>query len=226
MRAIGIIGYHNSGKTYVGTKIAAELTKRGYSVSAIKHIHGSMKHADNDTSHYISHCSNIIGISGDQVLTIENKVMTLQENLLSITTDFVIIEGFKEAATFPKIICDVPEQGSPDHDLKIAHINAREITDEKIADLCDLIEEKAFFFAGTNCKKCGYSSCLEFGKAIITGKTLENHCASLPKDIHLRINGEEFPLHSFVSSTLKGTIIGFIKNLKGYKEGKVTIEIP
>ena len=127
--------------------------------------------------------------------------------------------------TFPKIVCCLPDKGQPAHELAIAHIKKEEVNDHAITELCDLIEEKAFFLAGTDCKKCGFSSCLEYAKAIIAGKITTAGCLSLPTDIHLSIDGEEFPLHSFVSNTLKGTILGFIQNLKGYKEGKITIEI-
>lgn len=225
MRAIGLIGYHNSGKTFVGTKIASELKNRGYSVSAVKHIHGSFEYADKDTAQLALHCERVFGLSGNEVYSIEKRETSLQNILLALQTDFTIIEGFKDAATFPKIICDQPGEKTLHHGLAIAHIRMNEVDEKKISRLCDLIEEKAFFLAGADCKKCGFSTCPGYADAIIKGKVKKADCLSLPDDIHVSINGEEFPLHPFVSNTLKGTILGFIRNLKGYKEGKVIIKI-
>jgi molybdopterin-guanine dinucleotide biosynthesis protein B len=220
-----LIGYHNSGKTFVGAKIASELKARGYSVSAVKHIHGDLEYSDKDTAQFALHCTQVVGLKENEVYTIEKRKTSLQNILLSIQTDFTIIEGFKDAATFPKIICHQPGKTSLDHPLAVAHAGMNEIDDKKISRLCDLIEQKAFFLAGADCKKCGFPTCFEYAQAILSGKTTKTDCLSLPQDIHVSIDGEVFPLHSFVSNTLKGTILGFIRNLKGYKEGKVVIKI-
>jgi molybdopterin-guanine dinucleotide biosynthesis adapter protein len=254
MRVIGIIGYHNSGKTYAGTRIAGELKNRGYTVAAVKHIHGNLDYADKDTAQFTRFCHRVVGlrthtippgnrktpdgiqtneVSTDEVYTIEKKKTSLQNILLSMDTDFssdsridfAIVEGFKDAATFPKIICDTPGGKVLDHPLGIGHMQVCEVDENKISQLCDLIEEKAFFLAGADCKKCGFSTCFDYARALIAGKVRQADCLSLPGDIHVSINGETFALHPFVGNTLKGTILGFIKNLKGYKEGSVVIKI-
>lgn len=240
MRAIGLIGYHNSGKTSVGIKIASELKARGYTVSAVKHIHGALEYPDKDTARFAQHCSSVVGLMEHEVYTIEKRDTSLQNILLSLQTDFTIIEGFKEAETFPKIIFTQHslspgngfskgsnQQGSStlQHPLALAHVMMNDVDEKKLSWLCDLIEKKAFFLAGADCGKCGYSTCFDYAEAIVSGKTSGAECLSLPKDVHVTVDGEEFPLHPFVSNTLKGTILGFISNLKGYKDGKVEIRI-
>ena len=218
MRAIGLIGYHNSGKTCIGIKIAEVLKSRGYSVSAVKHIHRDVAFTDKDTALYSEHCTKVIGLTREEIHTIDRKTTNLQQILLSLQTDFVIIEGFKDAATFPKIICDT-EGEQLHHRLALTHVEKGGMDDKNISQLCDEIEKKAFFLAGADCTECGYSTCSEYADAILHGKTAQSECLSLPKDIRVSIDGAEIPLKSYVSNTLKGTILGFLKNLKGYKKG-------
>jgi molybdopterin-guanine dinucleotide biosynthesis adapter protein len=39
MKVFGVIGWRNSGKTSLMERLVAEITKRGFSVSTVKHVH-------------------------------------------------------------------------------------------------------------------------------------------------------------------------------------------
>lgn len=39
MRVYGVIGWKNSGKTSLMERLVAEITRRGFSVSTVKHVH-------------------------------------------------------------------------------------------------------------------------------------------------------------------------------------------
>jgi len=45
------------------------------------------------------------------------------------------------------------------------------------------------------------------------------------EDVIIKINGDKIKLIPFIKKIAKSTIIGFVKNLKGYKNGKIEIEI-
>jgi molybdopterin-guanine dinucleotide biosynthesis protein B len=45
------------------------------------------------------------------------------------------------------------------------------------------------------------------------------------KQLTLKIDGKEIKIVPFVQNTFKDVILGFVKNLKGYKKGKIEIEI-
>jgi molybdopterin-guanine dinucleotide biosynthesis protein B len=225
MRAIGIIGFSESGKTSLGIGIAKELTTRGFTVAAIKHTHAGIDISQKDTALYAEYCASVTALSETRTMTISSPTKPLNKLISSLHYDFVIVEGFKDDMSFPKIICKGKNEEELTHDLMIAMVEKKKINNNTIKQLCTLIENKAFFLGGLDCKKCGFSTCGELAKGIINGKYDPSRCKTLHEALTLTIDDEQFLLNPFVSSTLRGTIIGFLQNLKGYKKGKIVIEI-
>ena len=60
MNVFGIIGWKNSGKTGLVERLVSELTKRGFSVSTLKHAHHSF---DVDNRGKDSHRHRVAGAS-------------------------------------------------------------------------------------------------------------------------------------------------------------------
>lgn len=222
IRVVGIIGPKGSGKTYLGTRIAKELTKRGYKVAVIKHTAEMLDFPQKDTARYRECCKEVVAISENETVRFYRNDQSLEDVIRSLKSDFVIVEGFKGDRTFPKIVCLKGEEKYHD-DLQIATVIRSEISKKKIEELCDLIEKRSFKLAGLDCKKCGFNSCYDFAKEILKGKT--GGCRWMNEGISVFIGGERIFLNPFVSKILKGTIQGFLSNLRGFKKGPIEIEI-
>jgi molybdopterin-guanine dinucleotide biosynthesis adapter protein len=104
MLIVAVVGNKKSGKTTTTENLIREMTKRGYKVAAIKHVHEPNFTIDTpkkDTYRYAqSGAKTILAISATEIATIEK----IQTDDLSLETflhkckgnDIVFIEGLKE----------------------------------------------------------------------------------------------------------------------------------
>jgi molybdopterin-guanine dinucleotide biosynthesis protein B len=110
---LALSGYHNSGKTTVGTYIVAKLSEKGYKVGVIKSTKETTEETDkpgSDTFKYRkAGAKQVVLFQRDRMtLFIEDmpkekdEVFTLFERLF-FDYDLVILEGFKEWRDIPKI---------------------------------------------------------------------------------------------------------------------------
>ncbi len=76
---------------------------------------------------------------------------------------------------------------------------------------------------GLDCKKCGYSTCLEMAKAIKKEEKKIRDCTILKLssllDVEITIGNSKIALQPFVAKIIYSTIMGMLSNLKG-----ITIE--
>lgn len=106
MKAIGIIGYHKSGKTTLGVNLCKELSSRGLRVGVIKHVSCDLKLADADSSRYRPFASVVAAASPAEAEIIIKGEMGLDDMLrYCADCDLVLVEGFKKERKFPKIVC-------------------------------------------------------------------------------------------------------------------------
>jgi Molybdopterin-guanine dinucleotide biosynthesis protein len=110
---LALSGYHNSGKTTVGTYIVAKLSEKGYKVGVIKSTKETTEETDKPGSDTFKYrkvgAKQVVLFQRDRMtLFIEDipkekdKVFTLFERLF-FDYDLVILEGFKEWRDVPKI---------------------------------------------------------------------------------------------------------------------------
>ena len=106
MKAVGIIGYHKSGKTTLGVKLCKELSTKGLRVGVIKHVSCELQLADADSSRYRAFASVVAAASPAEAEIIVKGEKSL-ENMLRYCADcdFILVEGFKRQRRFPKIVC-------------------------------------------------------------------------------------------------------------------------
>jgi molybdopterin-guanine dinucleotide biosynthesis protein B len=106
VKAVGIIGYHQSGKTTLGVKLCKELSDKGLRVGVIKHVSCELQFADADSSRYRAYASVVAAASPAETEIIIKGERRL-EDLLRYCTDceLVLVEGFKRERLFPKIVC-------------------------------------------------------------------------------------------------------------------------
>lgn len=115
-RIFAIVGAKRSGKTTTAEALIRELSTRGYSVGAVKHVsedYLSFDEEGKDTWRYAeAGASTIVGVAGKEVVTIE-KTPTAGTSLDQVLkrvrgVDVVVLEGFKKLvakrADIPKIV--------------------------------------------------------------------------------------------------------------------------
>jgi len=113
--AIAVVGSKRSGKTTTVEALIRELAKKGYRISAVKHISEhdfTLDTKGKDTWRYAqAGAQTVIGISAVEVATIEktSKTLSLGEILeRSQGHDIVFLEGFKKlirkVRSIPKIV--------------------------------------------------------------------------------------------------------------------------
>ena len=105
MRAIGITGYKKSGKTTLTLKLSDELIKRGYKVAVVKHVNKDLDLANSDTSKYKEVLTQVVAITPKESIFFLKNKNNLEEIIKYIEADIILIEGFKQEKTFPKIVC-------------------------------------------------------------------------------------------------------------------------
>ena len=122
---LALSGYHNSGKTTVGTYIVAKLSEKGYKVGVIKSTKETTEETDkpgSDTFKYRKAGARQVVLFQRDRMTLfiedmpkeKDEVFTLFERLF-FDYDLVILEGFKEWRDVPKIwLKKNDEEGLPE----------------------------------------------------------------------------------------------------------------
>jgi molybdopterin-guanine dinucleotide biosynthesis protein B len=238
LRATGIIGYKKSGKTSLLTNLARELAARGLTVSSVKHSSCELDLPETDTALHKKFVHQAAAITDTESAIFFQESMVLEEMLNYLRADLVLIEGYKGEKTFPKIVClrpgDDPETltdgleicvvgASPDSEINpnVPVLNA----EKDISRIADLVTEKAFKLPNLDCEACGYKTCYELALQIVKGNRTIDDCRSLNADVQIRIDGRIVPAKPFISDIVKNTITGMLSSLKGYRKGKIEIEI-
>jgi molybdopterin-guanine dinucleotide biosynthesis protein B len=113
MKALGIIGYHHNGKTTLVTALVKALRDRGFTVSTIKDIHNQEYRADqagtNTWKHAQAGAQSVFAQGLHDAALLFPEPLKLQDILKLQKTDYLIIEGMKDAAV-PKIVCAESEE--------------------------------------------------------------------------------------------------------------------
>jgi len=110
MKAIGVIGYSNSGKTTLIEKLIPVFRARGLAVSAIKNAHHGfdMDRPGKDSFRYREAGAGQVliatGVRWAMLTETPQRAATLDELLeLLAPCDLVIVEGFKSEGHVPRI---------------------------------------------------------------------------------------------------------------------------
>ncbi|HWK63327.1 MAG TPA: molybdopterin-guanine dinucleotide biosynthesis protein B [Rhizobiaceae bacterium] len=109
-RVLGITGWKNSGKTTLTERLVAELTRRGFKISTIKHAHHSFdidKEGTDSYRHREAGAAEVAIVSGNRWALMHELRGEQEPRLDDILArlapcDLVLIEGYKREA-HPKI---------------------------------------------------------------------------------------------------------------------------
>ncbi|MDB5659654.1 MAG: mobB [Cypionkella sp.] len=105
MRVYGVIGWKNAGKTSLMERLVAEITRRGFTVSTVKHVHHDV---DLDQPGKDSHRHRAAGAS-EVVLASAKRFAIMREHrgaepdLAAVLSrmapvDLILVEGYKRDA--------------------------------------------------------------------------------------------------------------------------------
>jgi len=235
VKVVGVIGYKKSGKTTLVIRLSQELSRMGYSVGILKHASGDIDFPSSDTSKFRAHAAFVSAISSKESEIILKGRKRIEDILTYFDCDIVLIEGFKKEKTFPKIVC-IRNKGEESElfdglQLFTASFN-KDISDfaiendDHIKKMAALVSEKSFKLPNLNCGHCGYESCYGLAMEIVKGKKSTANCVSLNPPISVKVDGVEFPLNPFMSNLYKNSFLAMLSSLKGFKKGRLEIEIP
>ena len=160
---VGVTGWKNSGKTTLVARVVAELTRRGYTVSTVKHAHHAfdVDHEGTDSyKHREAGAVEVALVSGYRwVLMHENRDDEDEPGLADFLPrmaprDIIVVEGYKRE-DFPKI--EVRRSAARKHDplaltdptvIAIASDHPVDETDKPVFDL-DAVAEITDFIVQT-----------------------------------------------------------------------------
>ncbi|MGC9362048.1 MAG: molybdopterin-guanine dinucleotide biosynthesis protein B [Candidatus Syntrophosphaera sp.] len=241
MIALGITGYHHTGKTTLATRIISLLRGEGRRVASIKDIHNEDYRADQEGSNSWKHAQ----AGADQVFArgLHDAALILTPSpdiprmLDLIYADWLVIEGLKEAAV-PKILCarDAAQADelldgtvfalwggiSEDHEtFKGLPVLPADIAD---GQLLALVRQNSFEILPHSdtecCGACG-RDCYQMAADIVQGRAKRSDCVlDSQNSITLSMGGEPVTIVPFVQNILRDGILGMVDNLKGIDPSK------
>ncbi len=198
---VSFIGWHDSGKTTLATRVVRHLKEKGYRIAVIKSSKDcgiAFDTPDTDTAkHREAGADSVLFVAPDQMVMItdnqEQSLFSLAHQYFS-TVDIVIAEGFKDAAHVAKI--EVVRKASAPRLKNQVHGVIAIASDEPISGdyifRLDESEEIAAFIE----------------KRFLLSAKKETDKASL------FVNGNRMVLKEFVQDALAGTVSGFVEALK------------
>ncbi len=228
MKALAVVGPKASGKTTVLCALISGLRRKGYRVVAIKHAPHGIELADKDTSKLRE--SGAVGVlaSGDwgTALFWKGDPISLAKSL--IDCDFMLLEGFSELKTVPKIICAKSKEDYEAYSdgLEIAVVGPLEGIDvpvfsiKEVNGLLPLVERKAFPpLPGLNCGLCGLD-CYGLARKIAKGEASVERCPFVHPRVGALLEGSEIPLNKFAATVTYNVLTALLRSLKGTKPGR------
>lgn len=237
MKAVGVIGYKGSGKTSLVVSLSQELKKRGYRVATVKHIHGEIDLPEANTAKHGGYTDQVAAISERESAVFFKRKKSLEDIMAYLEADFVLVEGFKTERTYPKVVClrekDEPKDLFDGLQILVAMLSPKKTMPgvpvfriaQDVERMTDVIEKIAFKLPNLNCGACGYETCYELAKKIVKGDKTDRHCPSLNPGTEVRLGGRTLPMNPFIDRIIHSTIKGLLSSLKGFRKGKIEIEI-
>lgn len=206
MRTVMIKGFSKTGKTTTVTALVKELRRRGYSVGTVKDIHYQGFRVDREGTdtykHMESGARRVTAMGPAETSIMASKRMDIDAILKYYKEDFVILEG--------------------DSGLKCPTVITGRTTDDIDKRMCDEAIAISGVIAGSMDEYRGLPV-IDARKEVsrladLIEKKTEQHKEEF--DVQLTIDGEDIWMVPFVKETLRNVVVGAVKALDGYEEGK------
>ena len=237
MKVVGVIGYKGSGKTSLVVALSRELKKRGYRVATVKHIHGGIDLPQTNTAKHGQYTGEVAAISEGESAVFFKRKKSLEDIMGYLEADFVLVEGLKSERTYPKIVCLREKDDAKDLfdglQILVAMLSPKKVRLgvpvfgilEDVERMADIIEKGTFKLPNLNCGACGYETCYELAKEIVKGNKTSKYCPPLNPSTKVKLGGKILPMNPFVDRIVHSTIKGVLSSLKGFRKGKIEIEM-
>lgn len=229
VRAMGFVGFHNSGKTTLVVELAKYLGDSGFRVGIIKSSRQGFDLGFSDTAKLAATKSPVAGITPDQTMILLPKAMSVGSILPLLDADVLLVEGGKTLTFLPRIVLPKSEQDIAALDCGLAYgywgvpqpVELRNLS--RLGDLATLVLEKGFLLPALDCGACGRDNCGGLARDIVVGMALPEDCQACPAQFRVLINGVPLGMNPFVASIMTSTIKGMLSQLKGYAPGSIEI---
>lgn len=227
MKAVAVVGFKNSGKSYLVRALAGALKAQGCRVGIVKHAHRAIEVAEKDGRLY-AQAREVVVVSDKELSSLRKSTAGLQDIISGMNADIVIVEGFKQDKTLPRIVCykTPAEKAQLTLGLELGFVKTGKLGAGDVKKLAAAARKKGFKLPADNCAKCGYKNCYELAKAIVKGKEEPRKCVYTAARARLWVGGASIPMKLFVDDILVNTVRGFVKSLRGgAAPGRIKIEI-
>lgn len=218
---LGIYGYQDSGKTTLVEDLVGTLTRKGYSVSSVKHTpHKKSIDADGKDTwrHWKAGSDPVAFVSEIETSIIKHSKTPIDEVTQMIMKqyhpDVIVVEGLKQGHFKKVAVGDYkPTKGTvltnPSLDELVEYVETEVAVERILIKLPRL-----------DCGKCGYD-CEGLARAVVARKrTIDDCVEGSGTGIEIFIGENKTPMGRFASEIVNGTIIGMLRSLKGFEPGK------
>ena len=207
-KVLAFVGYHNSGKTTLLTKVYKELQRRGYKVGIIKstkHELEPFEKEGSDTDLYKRAGVKHLAVVTPSLVTStfprgETSISALAVSLFP-QVDLILCEGFKKAG-----------------DIKKIEIARKAVSMELIKDKVGGVIAVVSDFQVEGVKNFGFEDIEALCDFI--EESLQITSIKRTDEIYLLVNNRKIPLKRFVRDSLKGTICGYVASLRFTENAK------
>ena len=235
MKAMAFVGFKKSGKTTTIEAVAKVLKEKGYRIVIAKSMHVDFDREGTDTWRF-SKVADAVLVRAHDTDALLFKAKDINALFSMVSTDVMLLEGFKGIKHVPKVICAKSEEEVKELNDGlaiavsgvIASKGIKEIDGLPVIDatkepekLAELVLKRGFMLPNIDCGLCGFN-CAEMAKLIVRGEKSVNDCvvlSSKPK-VTIKIDGQVLPLKDWVQELVEKTIKGMLSAMKGYREGK------
>ncbi|BBD07365.1 molybdopterin-guanine dinucleotide biosynthesis protein MobB [Desulfovibrio ferrophilus] len=232
MIAVSIVGYKDTGKTTLALALGEELRSRGVSIAAVKFTHhDGVDIEGTDTERLRRVYGSAALLSPDGAALFWEGKRYLPDLLPLLNADVVVVEGGKSLGWLPRILLlrSIADAGSLGEDLALASYGDVEgykmnhVTD--VSALADLVLEKGFALAGLDCGACGRPDCASLARDIVAGKATVKECQSQFSGVEVTVGGNTIAMNPFVQRVFSASLVGMLKEFKGYAPGPIEIKL-
>jgi len=231
---IGVVGYHNTGKTTLICKLIERLTEEGYSVSTIKNIPKegfSMDTEGSDTwRHGRSGAGLVVASTPEETSFLVGDGMPLDEIVrimdCMMSSDLILVEGHK-TEPIPKIVLgEIPIEGESESYVR-RYDPATDDFEELFGYVTRTIEIMRAYnrLPKMDCGKCGYDDCMGMAEAIFRGEKTVSDCLMQGGFVSATVSGVEIPMGRFVQDIVSKTIFGMVSSLKGVDYTEIDADV-
>ena len=240
MKVFSVCGITRSGKTTTIENIIRELSARGYKVGSVKEIHFEDFAIDADpnanTARHRQAGAKLVTARGLYETDVLFQSMLDMREILSFYHgfDYVVLEGVSDISVPTILTAHTREELDQKWSETVFCVSGRiaaELAEYRdvpaisavveAGALTNLIERKVYEllpgFDPRCCTACG-RDCHELGVKILRGEAKRSDCV-VGRGAELYFDGKRVDMVPFVRKVLRGTVLGVVRELDGYRDG-------